>query len=115
MIKTLQDNDATVADVITTKSHPFRIKVYKVQITDAKTSGIWYAGKKGLSFYAVLSTKEIRDGFVPVFRLIKLSENKAVLFEPSIIKDIYPGDCLIQEELIVRAKSSFRHLTLTAR
>lgn len=105
------NKEATIKD--SAKTLPYRLKVYEVQVTFAKTNTIWYASKKGKIYHTVLSVKECSEGFVPVFRLVNISDNKEAIIEPAILLDIHPCDCTIISERILRCDSTTRYFGLS--
>jgi hypothetical protein len=86
------------------KSYPnwHRIKLYTVVITDSLNSTIWYAGKMGKSFHAVLSPKCVHGGWAAMFRVVDLSEDGTTIKDPLLIRYINPCDCNILEEKQMR-------------
>lgn len=103
-------NEELTIKEITAKTHKYRIKVYKIRIELHRMTAIWYASKKGQEFYAVLACKIIQDGNSAVFRLVDLNEERTFLKPKAIILDVYPGDCVILDEFIVRSHSNLKKL-----
>jgi hypothetical protein len=105
-------SEATVKDYVTAKTHPYRIKVYRVKVTSGKTNGVWYASKKGQTFFVVLSVKDSYEGYIPTFREVSVSEGRTYIIERALIRDIHPNDCTVIEEFTVRSSKSLRHLSI---
>lgn len=92
---------------MTPKTHRYIMKVYKIKITSFQKGGIWYTGKVGNEYYAVLVSKL---NTTPVFRLAQINEAKTYLTTMAIILDVYPSDCNVIEEFIIRSERPLQHL-----
>jgi hypothetical protein len=103
--------NSTIKDLISSKTHPYRIKVYKVRITTGRTNTVWYASRKGEEFYAVLSIKNSYEGYIPTFRVVNISDAKTYIIEQALIRDIHPNGCTVIEELTVRSSHTLAHLS----
>lgn len=93
------------------KSESYRcvMKVYKIRITLSQRSGIWYSKKSGQEFYAVLASK-LNKG--PVFRLIEINEDRSYLASKPLILEVYPVDCIVIEEFVIKSNQSMKYLRM---
>lgn len=103
------EENLTVADCVSPKTHKYSMKVYKIKITSFQKGGIWYTRKVGCEFYTVLATKENK---LPVFRLVDVNEARTYLTTMALILDVYPSDCKIIEEFTVRSERTLKHLLM---
>jgi len=99
--------DMTVGDFVSPITHKYIAKVYKIKIVSFQKGGIWYTRKVGQEFYAVLASKLNR---IPVFRLVDVNEARTYLTGKSLVLDVYPSDCNVIDEFIVRSDRSVKHL-----
>lgn len=85
------------------------MKVYKIKITSFVRGGIWYTKKVGNEYYAVLTVKGDKS---PVFRLVDVNEDRDHLTSLSLILEVYPIDCNIVEEFIIKSYQSLKHICI---
>lgn len=103
----MENLNLTVRDIVNPKTHKHLIKVYVIRITSFQKGGIWYTKKVGCEYYAVLASKEIG---MPIFRLVNINEARTYLTPMVLYLDVYPTDCLVVDEFIVRSNSTLKHL-----
>jgi hypothetical protein len=99
------------------KAYPnwHRIKLYTVIISDSLNSTIWYAGKMGKTFHAVLSAKCVSAGWAAMFRVVELSEDGTAIKDPLLMRYINPCDCEVLEEKQMRIVDRMERLLIGTR
>lgn len=91
------------------ETHRYVMKVYKIRIVSFQRGGIWYTTKVGHDFYAVLTTKLNK---APAFRVIEINEDRTYLASTSIILEVYPVDCNVIDEFVIKSNQSMKHLCM---
>lgn len=89
-----------------------RLKVYTVVIDDSLNSTIWYAGKNGKSFHAVLQPRPTSAGWVAMFRVVEMSADCSSIRDPLLLRYINPVDCTVLEEKQLRIVDRMERLLI---
>lgn len=103
----MENCNLTVGDCGSPKTHRYLMKVYKIRITSYQKGGIWYTRKVGQEFHAILAYKINK---IPVFRLVDVNDSRTYLTVMALVLDVYPSDCKVVDEFIVRSSRSLEHL-----